>query len=141
MATLNDLLDDIKTNYDVVELIDRGTTAGDKIHEYDLWYRENNIIKFKRLHIYIASDGTAEWYGENPIPVTPSPTFTSKVKTKVTNIISSNTSIKHIKIEDIDPELERATVVVYIDDGSGNIIEKKAAIFKAADGSLDYLLL
>ena len=100
MVTKQDLLDKVNNGFDVVELIERGTTAGGKIHEYDLWYRKNSIVYYKRLHIYVSEDGSAEWYSENPIPKETQPveSFEDKVRNKLKNVLKNNKNIKPINL-------------------------------------------
>lgn len=139
MVTKQDLLDKINEGFDVVELISRGTTAGGKIHEYDLWYRKNSIVYYKRLHIYVSDDGSAEWYSENPIPDnTPAPEpFENKVRSKLKDVMKNNKNVKHVEVDTVDPSLGRATVTVFVDD-SGVVKEKKAAVFLCDDGTLGF---
>ena len=142
MATKDDLLNEIQENYSVISLEDKGTTAGGKVREYDLWYDDNGIIRYKRLHIFEDNKGNAKWYGENPIPQPPKPTetFDIKVKNKAKTVLSENKDIKHIKIDDIDSILERATATIYIDE-SGVVKEKKAAFYKDSDGNIVFEIL
>jgi len=142
MSVLKNLLNRIKDSFDVIELVERGTTAGDKIQEYDLWYNDNGIVRYKRLHIFEDKNKNAYWYGENPIPQTTKPieTFDTKVRNKAKDVISKNENIKHIKIDDIDIIMERATATVYV-DVSGVIKEKKAVLYKNQDNTISFEIL
>ena len=142
MSSLKELLAEVYGYYDVVSLEDRGTTAGDKIKEYDLWYRKDGVVYFKRLHIYIAKDGSAEWYSENPIPtnVQPVKSFDELVRTKLKNVLRNDKNVKHVQIDNVDSGLGRATVTVFLDD-SGVVREKKAVVFLSDDGTLAFEIL
>ena len=139
MSNIKDLLNEVSNSFDVVELISRGTTAGGKIHEYDLWYRKNSIVYYKRLHIYVSEDGSAEWYSENPIPKETQPveSFEDKVRSKLRNVLKSNKNVKHVQIDSVDSGLGRATVTVFVDD-SGTVKEKKAVVYLNDDGTLGF---
>ena len=114
MATLQDLLDDVAANYDIVELIEKGTTAGGKIFEYDLWYRSKGIVAYKRLHIYVKDD-VAEWYNSNPIPIV-APileiTFQQRIETEIlVPLYDSNSNIKYLAINTIDSTRKKAEII------------------------------
>jgi len=139
MATVQDLLDSIAAKFDVAELIDRGTTADGKIHEYDLWYRQNSIIFYKRLSIYVHGD-EAEWYGSNPIPSDPVPTFSQRVENKIANIIETSADIKYLAIDSVNDFIKRAIIVGYR-DVDGTITEFRAYIWEDAEGKLQYAMI
>jgi len=142
MATKDELLNQIEEKYSVISIEEKGKTAGDKIQEYDLWYNDNGIVRYRRLHIFEDNKGNAYWYGENPILQTTEPveTFDTKVRNKAKDVISKNENIKHIKIDDIDIIMERATATVYV-DVSGVIKEKKATIYKNQDNTISFEIL
>ena len=137
MATLNDLLDEIRNAYDVVELIDRGTTAGGKIKEYDLWYKENGVVKYKRIHIYTGPDNTAEWFGSNPIPQKEIVSFAAELREEMEKEISEMSNAIHYTIEQMDEDKQRALAVVYLDDGT-SIVKKRVFLKKNKDGTWDF---
>ena len=142
MATKDELLNQVQKKYSVISIEEKGKTARDKIQEYDLWYNDNGIVKYRRLHIFEDENGNTYWYGENPIPQTTEPveTFDTKVRNKAKDVISKNENIKHIKIDDIDTIMERATATVYV-DVSGVIKEKMAVIYKNQDNTISFEIL
>jgi len=142
MTSKTDLLGQVQKKYSVISIEEKGKTAGDKIQEYDLWYNDNGIVRYRRLHIFEDENGNAYWYGENPIPEDSGTveTFDNKIRNKAKDVISKNENIKHIKIDDVDPVLERATATVYV-DVSGTVKEKKAVIYKNQDDTISFEIL
>jgi len=102
-VTIQDLLDLIDANFDVVQLIDRGTTAGGLVYEYDLWYRTNSVVHYKRVHIYWDGnvDNDAEWYQSNPIPQEAEETFLDKLNAWI-ELAYTNPNIKLVTVEHMD---------------------------------------
>jgi len=139
MAEIKDLLNEVRKHYDVVLLENRGTTAGNKIFEYDLWYRDKDtgVIRYKRLHIYKDKYGNAFWYSENPIPqeITTSISWTEEINAKM-NEIAEGEGILHWLIDSADDKRKTAVLKAWTDDGS-RLIEKKIFLAKRSDGSWD----
>jgi len=139
MADIKQLLDEVRKHYDVVLLEYRGTTAGNKIHEYDLWYMDKTTeaVRYKRLHIYKDQYGNAFWYSENPIPrQTTSKSWTQIMDEKIESEIVSKGQIVHWTIESIDEGKKRAILKAWAIENN-QLIEKKMVVAQKSDGSWD----
>lgn len=133
-----ELLDQIRANFDVVELIDQGPTAGGKIKEYDLWHRDaDGIIRYKRLHIYI-KNSVAEWYSENPIPkvTQPQETFGNRVRNYIKEKIGDET-IQAAFVILIDESIKRAVCEAILQDNT----QKKMLVYTDNKNTLNHKLI
>jgi len=143
MATKQNKIDEIKQFYagKIVEWIEQGTTAGDKIYCYDLWYKENDIVKHKRINIYVSDKGIAEFYNENYTYTPPAPelTFEHRIQVKLEDIISKP-NIKYASVREIENETKQALLTIYI-DAEGTITKKEAYVWEDDKGVLQYSLI
>ena len=137
MVSIQDLLDLISANFDVVQLIDRGTTAGGLIYQWDLWHRVNEVVNHKRISIYYSGTGDAEWYASNPIPVIPTETFTDKVNAKIQWVYNNIPSVKYLAIDSIDNDKKRGVLIGYI-FSDPDYVEKHAFIWEDVEGNIQY---
>ena len=137
MTSIQDLLDEINSTFDVVQLVERGTTAGGLIYCYDLWYRVEGLVKSKRFNIYYSGTGDAEWYGSNPIPSIPDETFIEKISNKILDIVTNNTQIKYLAIDSVNEMTKQAIIIGYKDDGS-EVTKISAYIWEDTNGDLQY---
>lgn len=133
MASATDLLSQINEHYDVVMIEPRGTTAGGKIQEYDLWYRDSNgVVRFKRLHIFTDNNGNAHWYSENPIPrSSKEKSWAEILQEKAEEELSKQEGVVFWNIINIDEDHKRAILEVWTDDGSS--LKTKKVFFKQND--------
>lgn len=139
MATLEELLAEIQSNYDVVEIIDQGSTAKGKILQYDLWYRKNNTVMSKRISIHVKGNNY-EWYGANPIPPEQVITFSQRLDTFITNLLIENNTIKYLAVDSINEVAKKAIIIGYIEI-QGEVIEKKAYVWEDENEEIQYQII
>lgn len=125
MATISDLLNKLNEKFDIISLEDKGTTAGGKVKEYDMWYNQEGVIYYKRIHIFVDDDGNAFWFGENPLGGTPQSSIIDEIKNKIKEI----ENLVDYSIDKLDEEEKKAILTVFIDDGT-TLITKKAILTK-----------
>ncbi|RLI86171.1 MAG: hypothetical protein DRP01_04765 [Archaeoglobales archaeon] len=140
MAKMEELLKQVREHYNVVELTSRGYTAGGKIAEFDMYYLENDTIRYKRLHIFTDKEGNAYWYGENPIPPERRVTFTQEINEKIRDILSRETSVKYIRLDDVNERAERAIATAMIEK-EGKVEEKRVLLYRDEEGKIAYAIL
>ena len=139
MADIKQLLDEVRKHYDVVLLEYRGTTAGNKIHEYDLWYMDKTTeaVRYKRLHIYKDQYGNAFWYSENPIPKqTTEKNWMQIMREKIENELVANGQIVHWEVCSIDEKEKRAILKAWAINAD-QLLEQKIFVSQKSDGSWD----
>jgi len=139
MPSLDELLNQIQESYSVILLEDKGTTAGGKVKEYDLWYDDNGIVRYKRIHIFDDGKGNYQWYSENPIPRAKTTSFMDEVRNEIDNRISKMENAVYYEIDRVDEQGKRALVTIFIDDGT-SLKTKKAFIKKNKDETWDFRL-
>jgi len=135
MASISDLISQIQKHYDIVKLEEKGTTAGGKIYEYDLWYKDGDIVRYKRLHIFRGEDGSY-WYSENPIPrASPSATkWADALREKAEEELMKHEDIVFWNVLNIDEAHKRAILEVWVDDGT-SLKTKKVFIGQKSDNT------
>ena len=138
MATINELMTQIRAKYDIVEEKDAGYTANNKIKNIDIWYRQDNVIQYRRIHLFIKNDGDAEFYAYNPLGTT-TKTFTDKIYDKLEQILEIDNNIKTITIQDTNNRYKRgyATIQIYTD---GKLTEKKI-LFWEENNDIKYQII
>ena len=135
MPSITELISEIQKHYDVLKLEDKGTTAGGKIQEYDLWYKDGDIVRYKRLHIWRAEDGSY-WYSENPIPRPSETPWVNILREKAEEELMKQEGIIFWSILTTDDEHKRAILEVWVDDGS-KLIKKHAFMAQLPDDTWD----
>lgn len=141
MPTLQDLLDQLTASYDIVT-IDQRSQDFPNLYEYDMKYRENNTVFYKRISILITQESPeiAEWFKNNPIPDIPSIGFLQKLNNKITNILTNNTDIKFLNIKLSDQVNKRAILEGYIEI-TGVIENKEFYIYEDSNEDLQFVVI